>query len=175
MSDRPTISVYTDDVLVECYYLRNWPMGSLFVECARLVRVIGDATEREDVLQRLGAEAKEGRSTEDLLRLESCSEYPVVIDLTRKLTYLKDDYPLGHPGQDGKTITSAEDYEQVSDSYVLWPPERPISFTVLMQVANMMEDVTPNGQAAAQSQNAFIDRELPQIVIGAIEDVGRVG
>ena len=100
MSDRPTISVYANDCLVECYYMRNWPMESLINECARLIKTIGDATDRREVLSRLGEDPTVIRNEGELMYTESCSEFPVVIDLTRRLSYLKDDYPQGHPEQD---------------------------------------------------------------------------
>ena len=147
-------------------------MDSLFVECARLVRVIGDATKREDVLLRLGEDPKRGHDEHELLRLEDCSEYPVVIDLTRRMTYLKDDYPHGHPGHDSQAVASVEDYRHACSSYMIWPPERPITFGVLMQVADELSVDAPNGSSVAESRNSFIENELPRMVTMLVEDAG---
>ncbi|MBR2681882.1 MAG: hypothetical protein IKE22_01275, partial [Atopobiaceae bacterium] len=91
----------------------------------------------------------------------------------RKITYLKDDYPLGHPDRDDKTIVSIEDYKRVRDPYVLWPPERPLSFPVLMWAADTMKNDAPDGKTVAESRNTFIEHELPRIVSGLIEDASQ--
>lgn len=170
MSDRPTISIYANDRIVECYYMRNWPMESLFVECAKLVERISGVTERDKVLSCLGEDPTFGHDEDELKHVEDCSEFPVVIDLTRRMTYLRDDYPQGHPAQDTQPIMSNEEYRQTCNPYVIWPPQKPISFVVLRQVANELADTAPDGRVTAELRNAFIGQRLPQIVANALDD-----
>lgn len=96
MSFRPTIAVYIGGRIADIMYCRNWYEEHLLYEAAAIaVRYDGCRTKEEYLLRRYGTEHISysvypevfSNSEEDLKALESCSELPVVVDLTARQIY----------------------------------------------------------------------------------------
>ena len=95
MSFRPTVSVYIDGSIADITYFRNALPETLLFESVALVLLYGGCSRSEYLLQRHGAERFDflvsperiPNSEEGLKFLESCSELPVVADLTAMAVY----------------------------------------------------------------------------------------
>lgn len=92
MSYRPTISVYIRGEIADIGYYRNWSDRALFMEAAAIMAVFGHCQTVPEYRRRKaalsGAEALPSDDKEVLLSLERWSEFPVLVDLTRKNIYV---------------------------------------------------------------------------------------
>ena len=95
MSFRPTVSVYIGGSIADITYFRNALPETLLFESVALVLLYGGCSRSEYLLQRHGAARFDflvsperiPNSEEGLKFLESCSELPVVADLTAMAVY----------------------------------------------------------------------------------------
>lgn len=95
MSFCPTVSVYIGGSIADITYFRNALPETLLFESVALVLLYGGCSRSEYLLQRHGAERFDflvsperiPNSEEGLKFLESCSELPVVADLTAMAVY----------------------------------------------------------------------------------------
>lgn len=168
MSDRPTISIYSNGRIQEWYYLRNWPFDSVLLECVDLVKQIGSATERGEVLARLGEDPNQEYDEEGLLFLEGCSEFDAVIDLTGRVVFYKwADETLDEAESSRRPIASPGDYDEAYRLHGPWAGGDLISFDVLDHVRERLEGEVPDGREEAEEVNLFIDEVLPGIITDA--------
>ena len=103
MSFRPTISVYIGGKIVDFGYYRNWDDTDLLYEAIAIVAFFGDCKTREeyynrkfgcqDVVRVLEPEVFSS-SEKDLAWLETHSEFPIIIDFTKKCIYVNHRYGL---------------------------------------------------------------------------------
>ncbi|MBR5740833.1 MAG: hypothetical protein IKX81_05985 [Firmicutes bacterium] len=97
MSFRPTISVYFNGEMADIGYYRNWREESLILEAVAIAikcRDMKTAEEYRDrvfgtqtVYYRIDPERWEN-TPENLKRLESCSEMPLLVDMTARCIYV---------------------------------------------------------------------------------------
>ena len=143
MSDRPTISIYLHDHIVDFGYYRNWGGRSLLIESCELAKRLDGCTSYQEVQRRLGKFSEEcdapdcpqlsegfeadnrvkkqmqmlstldrvgGHHPDEelMLEMESYSEFPIYIDLSRRCFYggmvkvlspCADWYPEGSPAR----------------------------------------------------------------------------
>lgn len=99
MSYRPTISVYVDGHIADIGYYRNWDDTDLFFEAVAIAALFsGCKSVREYNEKKFGRqkvfyslEPEEFENTEDNLQFfESCSEWPILVDLTAKCIYISE-------------------------------------------------------------------------------------
>lgn len=97
MSFRPTIAVYYQGRIADIRCFRNADGLSLLSKAASLARLYGDCRDktsymrrrygRETVFLRLDPVLL-GHTSENLRFLESCSEFPVIVDCTARCIYV---------------------------------------------------------------------------------------
>ena len=97
MSYRPTISVYINGCIADIGYYRNWDDNDLFYEAmaiAALFSTCKDIPEynmkkfgKQKIYYSLEPESFEN-TEENLKFFESCSEFPILVDLTEKCIYI---------------------------------------------------------------------------------------
>ena len=99
MSYRPTISLYIKRHIADIGYYRNWDDKSLLYEAVTIAMLYGNCKSIEEYRDmRYGhqsvsiqIEPEVWESTEEnLLELERCSEFPVIVDVTAKCIYVSD-------------------------------------------------------------------------------------
>lgn len=169
MSDRPTISIYSNGRIQEWYYLRNWPFDSVLLECVDLVKQIGPATERSEVLARLGEDPDQEHDEESLLFLEGCSEFDAVIDLTGRVVFYKwTEETLDEAESSKRSIASPGEYDEAYRLDGPWAGGGLISFDVLDHVRERLEGEVPDGHEDADEVNFLIDEVLPGIIADAL-------
>ena len=100
MSDRYTISVYVGGRIADIGYYPNWDPRSLFFEALATAMLFYDCESREEYLEKrfgtrnvvYSVEPETLPNTEENLKLlESCSEWPYLVDLTAKQIYMSCD------------------------------------------------------------------------------------
>ena len=171
MSDRPTVSIRLHDQTVECFYMRNWPMESLLLKCADFVEMIGDASTKNEVLLRLGEDPSATHEKKAMQSLEDASEFPVVVDLTRRLVYLKDDYEDGHPYTEDLNVSSFDEYERLHMIGYVFPINKAIPFDLLPRITEKLRPTVEDGSSVAMERNKFTCETLPKLVNDALGDV----
>lgn len=97
MSFRPTIAISANKEIAHIGYYRNWDMEDLLIEALGLAVVYGDCRTMEEVRDRAFGtqiidyviEPERIENTQENLRwLEDCSEFPICVDLTRRVIYV---------------------------------------------------------------------------------------
>ena len=119
MAFRPTIAVVANKEIADIGYYRNWDTEDLFIEALGLAVIYGDLSTVSEVRERAFGKQKIGyiiepeiiENTQENLRwLEDCSEFPIVVDLTRRAIY------EGYCDSSDEFVDSKPDLEDV-----LWP------------------------------------------------------
>ena len=96
MSFRPTIAVYINGTIADIGYYRNWSTKCLLYEALAIAALYGDCRTAEayrerryhrQQLQYLVEPELFDNSEENLKFFESCSELPLVVDLTAQCIY----------------------------------------------------------------------------------------
>ena len=96
MSYRPTISVYFNRHIADNGYYRNWNDKDLFYEAIAIASLYGDCNSIEEYRERKYGCQKVYRiiapeiiedTEENLMELEQCSEFPIIVDMTAKCIY----------------------------------------------------------------------------------------
>ena len=115
MSYRPTISVYIDGHIADIGYYRNWDDTDLFFEAFAIAalfhecRTVQEYNEKKFGRQKVfySVDPEEFENTEENLKFfESCSEWPILVDLTAKCIYKSEG---AKDGDELKAIPSALD------------------------------------------------------------------
>ena len=129
MSFRPTIAVYIDGHIIDIQYCRNWFPEHLLYEAARLAALYGDCRSADEYLDsRYGCrelvydvDPVTFRNTEeDLKFLESCSELPVIVDLTAQQIY------CGFRALSSEELAAVPSALEAEDEYgypIKWSPD----------------------------------------------------
>lgn len=99
MSYRPTISVYINGHIADIVYYKNWDdidlffeavaIAALFHECKSIAQYNDKKFSRQKVYYALEPETFEN-TEENLAFFESCSEWPILVDLTAKCIYVSE-------------------------------------------------------------------------------------
>lgn len=99
MSFRPTIAVYVEGQIADLGFYRNWEYVPLLARAAEIALQYADCRTAEAYRERrfgrqkvyylLKPEAFEN-TQENLKFLESCTEFPLVVDLTARCIYVAD-------------------------------------------------------------------------------------
>ena len=111
MAFRPTIAIVADKKIADIGYYRNWDTEDLFIEALGLAVIYGDCMTIEEVRERAYGTQKMSyiveperiENTQENLRwMEDCSEFPLIVDLTRRAIYegycdSSDEYVSGKP------------------------------------------------------------------------------
>ena len=96
MSFRPTISIYINGKIADIGYYRNWDEKGLFYEAIALAALYGDCWSIEEYrMRRFGRQHVQyslepevfDNTEENLKSLESCSEFPIIVDITNQCIY----------------------------------------------------------------------------------------
>ena len=99
MSYRPTISVYIDGHIADIGYYKNWDDIDLFFEAVAIAalfrdcKTISEYNEKKFGKQKIyySVEPETFENTEDNLKFfESCSEWPILVDLTAQCIYISE-------------------------------------------------------------------------------------
>lgn len=99
MSYRPTISVYIDGHIADIGYYRNWDDTDLFFEAVAIAALFSECKTIEEYnMKKFGQQKiyyavspETFENTEENLKFfESCSEWPILIDLTAKSIYISE-------------------------------------------------------------------------------------
>ena len=114
MSFRPTIAVYADGKIADIGYYRNWSGTSLLVEAITLGSLFRECSSAEEYREAVyGAQRvfydrepeKVENTEENMQMLESCSEFPLVVDLTAGCVY------YGYGCLDGEGLAARPVYQ----------------------------------------------------------------
>ncbi len=99
MSYRPTVSVYINGHIADIGYYRNWDdtdlffeafaIAALFCECKSISEYNAKKFGRQKVFYSVEPETFEN-TEENLKFFESCSEWPILVDLTAKCIYVSE-------------------------------------------------------------------------------------
>ncbi len=115
MSFRPTISVYINGHIVDIGYYRNWDEKSLLYEAVAIAALYEDCRNAGEYLQRRFGRQKISyviepevfENTEENLKwMESCSEWPILVDLTARCIY------RGTEAKSGEALRKIPDYDE---------------------------------------------------------------
>ena len=99
MSYRPTISVYINGRIADIGYYRNWDDNDLFYEAMAIAALFSTCKDIPEYnMKKFGKqkiyyslEPVSFENTEENLKFfESCSEFPILVDLTEKCIYISE-------------------------------------------------------------------------------------
>ena len=122
MSFRPTISVIFGNQIADIGYYRNWDCEDLFIEALGIAVVYRDCKSLEEFRERAFGTQKISyivepevfeNNQENMRWLESCSEMPISVDITRGAIY------EGYCGTSDRTLAKKSDIKDL-----IWPRKR---------------------------------------------------
>ena len=96
MAFRPTIAVIADNEIADIGYYRNWQMEDLFIEALGIAVTYSDLKTVEGFRNRAFGTQNIGyviepevleNTQENLEWMMECSEFPIIVDLTRRAIY----------------------------------------------------------------------------------------
>lgn len=149
MSESASISIRANGHLQHMIFPESSTLRDVLLECISIVDKIRDASNRGDLLIRLGEDPDEGYNdiTLEILQMESPSDFDAIIDLTDRV--------IAYEGLDGKfedvkwwkpLIETPEQYDAAA-KVGGWPKEALMSFGILDHVKSALEGVSDANEA----------------------------
>lgn len=90
MSYRPTISVYMNGHIADIGYYGNWNDADLFFEALATAALFHECKSIAEYNEKKFGRQKVYYAEENLEFLESCSEWPILVDLTAQCIYVSE-------------------------------------------------------------------------------------
>lgn len=170
MSNRPTISIYSNGHIRDWLYFRNWSLDGLLLECVEIVEQLWDATEYGDIRARLGKDPDAWYDEEGLLDAVGFSSFDAIIDLTERIVFHRHRYETVAQSRSSKRLLrTPEEYLGVAN-VAGWPEGALMSFDILGHVWIANSELPLKRSASATRGYVYDMRFMPPIARQAYRD-----